>query len=129
MDNFGIEKSWLMWEIGAGNISAVQKNINGGMDVNFRYNHITPLGEAAARGFDNIVTLLLDAGAKINAKCGDDSTALYRAVAFAPRLDTAELLIRRGARRLTDTEYAEAMAWRDSREKDAAKFNKEVIYE
>jgi ankyrin repeat protein len=56
----------------------------------------TPLHLAAAQGHVAVITLLLDAGADINAVGSGDTTPLNEAV-FPGRKAAAELLIRRGA--------------------------------
>ena len=93
----------LIWTIHARNSEAVQLMLNNGADPNICCEYVRegrdcclrPLCEASR---PDIVTMLLDAGADINAQMRsihDTETALLRAVHFQPSIGS--LLIDRGA--------------------------------
>ncbi|HEX5604784.1 MAG TPA: ankyrin repeat domain-containing protein [Pyrinomonadaceae bacterium] len=80
-----------------GNVTAVQKLLNAGADVNVReHEGETPLMYAAVAGKTEVVKLLLDRGADINAVSLNNETALARAVGVN-QYDAVKLLLDRGA--------------------------------
>ena len=67
----------------AGDVDAVRQHIAAGTDLNTRgEDGGTSLHAAAARGNDEVATLLIDAGADVNAKKADGGTALHSAAFF-----------------------------------------------
>lgn len=88
-----------LWKASAnGDISAVNKALGSGADLEaldsqFR---LSPLGWAAISGKSNVVKLLLEKGANVNAKGGDGSTALHSA-AFLGHVEAVKLLLANGA--------------------------------
>jgi len=80
-----------------GNVTAVQKLLNAGADVNAReHEGETPLMYAAVAGRTEVVKLLLNRGADINAVSLNHETALARAVGVN-QYETVKLLLDRGA--------------------------------
>lgn len=82
-----------------GNIVLVQHLLNEGEPVDTRDPKYgaTALIYAAQEGHTDIVKLMLDRGADINAKSKIDQTALMQA-AYYKRYDTVKLLLQRGAK-------------------------------
>ncbi|KAI9316116.1 acyl CoA binding protein-domain-containing protein [Dichotomocladium elegans] len=63
--------------------------------IKLREYGLTALHHASDRGYVEIVKLLLDSGANVNAKSPDNETALHYAC-ISEQLETAQLLIERG---------------------------------
>ena len=88
-----------VWEaVFIGDLKFVQQAITEGVDVNAK-NPVTGdplLSTAALMGHTEVMTLLLQKGADINARKEDGNTALH-AAAFLGRADAVELLLRHGA--------------------------------
>ena len=81
---------------GTGNIEAVKKHLDAGVDVNAKdlwLNDGTPLHSAAVFGNYKIAELLISKGANVNAKANDGLTPLH----IAKTKDFAELLIDNGS--------------------------------
>lgn len=98
--------------VSAGDSMAVRQLLaqgaNPNTDATYGYN-FTPLRIAAAQGDTQIMNLLLDAGANINAQDNDGWTPLWDA-ALAGRLQAVELLVKRGADlHLQDRTYRETV--------------------
>ena len=81
-----------------GNIEAVKQHLAKDTDVNAKSGPVgrTPLHEAALRGHKEVVELLIDKVADVNAKNWDGLSPLHYA-ALTGRKETAELLISEGA--------------------------------
>ena len=81
-----------------GDIAAVKQGLAGGADPNAKdpQSGNTLLAVAALMGHTEIVTLLLEHGADVNARNRDDGTALH-AAAFLGRTETVKLLLEKGA--------------------------------
>jgi len=80
-----------------GDLARVQKELDGGADVNEKdENGVTPLHEAAWHGRKEIVELLIAEGADVNAKDRNRWTPLHFA-AYWGHKEVAELLITKGA--------------------------------
>lgn len=82
----------------AGNLSLVKQALVNGMDVNMKdpKSGGTLLATAALMGHTEIVALLLEHGADVNARSKDGGTALH-AAAFLGRVETVKLLLDKGA--------------------------------
>ena len=81
-----------------GNIEAVRKYLTDSPDINAvdsRYG-VTPLCWAAFGGHAEIIELLIESGADVNAKNRDSGTALHGA-AFLGQAEAAAILIQNGA--------------------------------
>ena len=83
---------------GDGNIEAVKQQLANGTDVNAQNGPVgrTPLHEAALRGHKEVVELVIDKDADVNAKNWEGGTPLHYA-ALTGRKEIAELLIDNGA--------------------------------
>ena len=82
---------------GTGNIGAVKKHLDAGVDVNAKdWLDGTPLHSAAVFGNKKIAQLLIDNGAHVNEKDAYGCTPLHYAAAKEHK-DIAELLIEKGA--------------------------------
>lgn len=83
---------------GAGNLEALKQNLAAGVNVDARepVGGSTPLIIAALFGQTEAASLLLQQGAKIDARKNDGATALHVAVFFC-RPETAQLLLDKGA--------------------------------
>ena len=83
---------------GTGNIGAVKKHLDAGVDVNAKdwLTDGTPLHSAAVFGNNKIAQLLIDNGAHVNEKDAYGCTPLHIAAAKEHK-DIAELLIEKGA--------------------------------
>ena len=81
-----------------GDIAAMKQGLAGGADPNAKdpQSGSTLLAAAALMGHTEIVTLLLEHGADVNARSRDDGTALH-AAAFLGRTETVKLLLEKGA--------------------------------
>jgi len=88
----------LAWSISRGNISNVEKHIDEGADVDSKYglSGDRVLNLAVRSSNPQIVTLLIDAGADINAENGDCQTPLMTAAASGD-VEMAGLLVESGA--------------------------------
>ncbi len=88
-----------IWEaVFIGDLKFVQKAVTEGMDVNAK-NPVTGdplLFTAALMGHTQVMTLLMEKGADINARKGDGNTALH-AAAFLGRTEAVELLLKHDA--------------------------------
>jgi ankyrin repeat protein len=83
----------------AGDVSAIEKDLVGGAEVNWRMQWgLTALHWAADQGHAEAVTALLDGGAEINTPCEEGLTALMLA-ARENRSAVVEVLLQRGADR------------------------------
>lgn len=82
----------------AGNLSVVKQALANGMDPNTRdpKSGGTLLATTALMGHTEIVALLLEHGADVNARSKDGGTALH-AAAFLGRVETVKLLLDKGA--------------------------------
>ena len=82
-----------------GNIEAIKQHIAAGTDVEVKGGLFkgTPLHLAAYGGRKEIVELLIDKGADVNAKSDDGRTPLDRAIAFE-QTETADLLRKHGGK-------------------------------
>ena len=83
---------------GSGNLEALKQNLAAGIKVDAREpsGGSTPLMVAALFGRTEAATLLLQKGAKLEARNNDGATALHVA-AFFCQPDTAQLLLDKGA--------------------------------
>ena len=81
-----------------GDIAAMKQGLAGGADPNAKdpQSGSTLLAAAALMGHTEIVTLLLEHGADVNARSRDDGTALH-AAAFLGHTETVKLLLEKGA--------------------------------
>src|ERR1700690_2371493 len=84
--------------VATGDIAAVQQNLAAGTDINGKEpaGGSTPLMVAALLGRTEAATLLIQKGARLDAKNNDGSTALHVA-AFFCQPETAQLLLDKGA--------------------------------
>ena len=88
-----------IWSAAAfGNIKALRGHLAKGVDINAKDSTFgsTALSSAALFGHTEIVALLLEAGAEVNARNRDGSTPLHSA-AFLGQYEAAELLLENGA--------------------------------
>ena len=81
-----------------GDLAAVKQALTAGADPNAKdpQSGSTMLSIAALMGHTEVVTLLLEHGAEVNAKSRDGGTALHSA-AFLGRAETVKLLLEKGA--------------------------------
>jgi hypothetical protein len=94
-----------------GDARLVSTFIRGGASLRFTDVEYTPLGVAGASGYDDVMQVLLGAGANINEQDGFGDTALMAAVR-AGRLEAVRLLLDRGADvQLADRQGRTAMTW------------------
>ncbi len=95
-NTFSVEKIWDA--ASKGNLSVVKQAIANGMDVNMKdpKSRGTLLASTALMGHTEIVALLLEHGADINARSKDGGTALH-AAAFLGRVETVKFLLDKGA--------------------------------
>lgn len=94
--NLARENIWLA--ASSGNIDGVRTNIERGVDVNERdANGATLLTVAAIFGHDGVATLLLDAGAEVNARNADNGATALHAAAFLGHAAVVETLLTAGA--------------------------------
>lgn len=84
--------------ISEGNIAEVRRLVRDGATLNGRHPDTgsTPLGEAAFHGENEIVSLLLNRGARVSHSSRDGNTPLHTA-AFLCRTEMVKLLLERGA--------------------------------
>jgi ankyrin repeat protein len=82
--------------ISSGDIEAVQKFIDEKINVNITHAGVTPLMLAASKGHPAIVQAILQAGANINEKSDDGSTALHRAVSDQAETAVVDILMESG---------------------------------
>ena len=88
-----------LWEVvAAGDLSAIKDALDDGVDLNAQDPQFgsTPLSWAALMGHTEVVTLLLERGADVNAQNRDGATPLHSA-AFLGRTETVKLLLEKGA--------------------------------
>ena len=88
-----------LWEVvAAGDLSAIKNALDGGVDLNAQDPQFgsTPLSWAALMGHTEVVALLLEQGADVNAQNRDGATPLHSA-AFLGRTETVKLLLEKGA--------------------------------
>jgi ankyrin repeat protein len=85
----------------AGNLKAVKKHLDAGTDVNAKDKYgRTPLDEAARKGHEEIVELLIAKGADVNAKSSNDALLLtpLDAAIKSNQTEFADLLRKHGAK-------------------------------
>jgi ankyrin repeat protein/spore coat protein CotH len=95
-NTFSVEE---IWDAASnGNLNMVKRAIANGIDVNMKdpKSGGTMLAAAALMGHMEIVALLLEHGADVNARSKDGGTALH-AAAFLGRVETVKLLLDKGA--------------------------------
>ena len=95
-NTFSVEE---IWDAASnGNLNMVKRAIANGIDVNMKdpKSGGTMLAAAALMGHTEIVALLLEHGADVNARSKDGGTALH-AAAFLGRVETVKLLLDKGA--------------------------------
>ncbi len=83
-----------------GDLDAVEKMLEGGLDPNGAGKYYTPLAMAAAGGHTEVLNALLGAGARLDARDPAGASAGYTALVWAAkggRVATIDLLIERGA--------------------------------
>ena len=88
-----------IWTASAkGDVAAIKQNLAAGTDLNSKQSNdgSTPLMAAAMFGQTEAATLLIQKGAKTNARNNDGATALHLA-AFFCQPETAQLLVEKGA--------------------------------
>ncbi|NOX74211.1 MAG: ankyrin repeat domain-containing protein [Alphaproteobacteria bacterium] len=119
VDGF-LGRHWLTNAIGSGNLESVEWFLNQDVDVNYQDDEgMSPLKSAIQHEHDDtvmgrehslsidIVSLLLDAGADINARGTLDETPLHTAAAIGS-LELVQFLLERGADPLAmDSEYVQ----------------------
>jgi ankyrin repeat protein len=79
----------------SGDLGGVKRSIKNGADVNARVKDLSPLMIAAARGFTEIVTHLLESKADANQKGENGKTALSASLR-RHKLTTAKILLEKG---------------------------------
>lgn len=88
-----------LWEVvAAGDLSAIKDALGDSVDLNAQDPQFgsTPLSWAALMGHTEVVALLLERGADVNAQNRDGATPLHSA-AFLGRTETVKLLLEKGA--------------------------------
>ena len=80
----------------SGNTERVRELLDQGVTVDFRVNTFTPLFAASHYGHSEVVTLLLDRGADVNAT-EDNGFSILILSAFIGQLDVVQILAARGA--------------------------------
>lgn len=88
-----------LWEVVAAvDLSAIKDALDDGVDLNAQDPQFgsTPLSWAALMGHTEVVALLLERGADVNAQNRDGATPLHSA-AFLGRAETVKLLLEKGA--------------------------------
>lgn len=78
-------------------IKSVRDEVSARGSVNIVSNGVTPLIAASAKGYVNIVTLLIDAGANVNFVYKGDGNTPLMAAAHEGHADVVEVLLRAGA--------------------------------
>ena len=111
MKTNGTQISPMLWAAHIGNLPAVKALVEAGQDLDemgvlreydngtiSSYPEMTMLTVATGGGHAEVVAFLIQAGADVNIRCGEDSwTALQDACSCAKRLECARLLIKAGA--------------------------------
>lgn len=78
--------------IGHGDMASVRKLLEAGFSVNFTLDGSTPLHMATAKGYSNIVKLLIDHGADLLAQDKDGQTPLDIALTIKKHVKTTNIL-------------------------------------
>jgi ankyrin repeat protein len=91
-------KKWplLLEAIQNGNLEAVKKLIEEGINVNLIREGVTPLMIASSKGYTEIAETILQAGTNINEKSDDGWTALHKAVFDQEKTAIVDLLMQSG---------------------------------
>lgn len=91
-------KKWplLLEALEAGDVSALKRLIEEGINVNVIRNGVTPLMLAASKGHTEIAEVLLQAGVNINEKSDDGWTALHKAAFDQAETGIVDLLMQSG---------------------------------
>ncbi len=91
-------KKWpLMVEaLNSGNVDAVKRLIEEGVNVNLLRDGVTPLMIAASKGHAAVAELIIQAGVNINERSDDGGTALHMAAADQTETAVVELLLQSG---------------------------------